>query len=131
MNPVHQVCLECEPRSTIPNLSASSSCPVSLARFTVSRFNHLFDFPPLFRPPSPLQFHSNFTLPPPPSHDPPPLSAFSRFIFSIIYTCPFSFPFLALSFAFFFFLIPSLFLGFVFFPVNRDIFEYFEDCTGG
>lgn len=29
MNPVHQVCLECEPRSTT---LASSSCPVSLPR---------------------------------------------------------------------------------------------------
>ena len=34
-------------RAPVYTQPLASSCPGSLARFTVSRFNHLFDFPPL------------------------------------------------------------------------------------
>lgn len=91
MNPVHQVCLECEPRSTTPNLSQVAPVP---SPSLVSPFPGLTTFSifhPLFRPPSPLQFHSNFPLPLL-SHDPPPLSVFLASYFPSSTPAPFAFP---------------------------------------
>ena len=94
-------------RAPVYTQPLASSCPGSLARFTVSRFNHLFDFPPPFPmallslPLSlslsfthslSLRFYSNFSLRFHCTiHLCRPLCSLHIFVLPITHTCSFSF----------------------------------------